>query len=284
MKDPTLHITRSALVKILSEVKFSARTGPKVLANKIFEQAQPYQIRNRTIVKGNKKVRTKIDRLKKAENPIVPVFNRILMAVRMKLKHKGIKAINKESSQYITLVEVSNLAYQFSEDFDIVPREDGYKLFCELGISMMGRVYGLNKFKYLSEKITQRCADMVEVLHDPKVEDTKEFYEAWKLILIKYTGIEKDIQISDYTEYIHFVEGRKLADQYEADYTEWIEAQFAELAFLNTVPELAQLSTENACTRYERFVTKQSVKADDGSVPEEFTSDKESEYFKKLNG
>jgi hypothetical protein len=185
----------------------------------------------------------------------------------------------------LMLKEVAKLAYDFAEDFDIVPREDGYKEFCKLGIGLMGKQYGLNKFKTYAKSINEYFESYVMVIQDDNVEATLEFYSAWQTAMLE-AGLGNQIYIDkDYKKYVHIVFARQEADERNANYEDWVQAQFAGLAFANAIPELTQYHGENAANRFEKYCRAAVDNSEETDEQKLSSSDEElDEYFKKLNG
>lgn len=278
MKNPTIHVTLSDLCEIF---KAQGVEGYHAFAVSTLKAAKPYQIKNRYILNTNSKTSKKLKKTINADNPIIEVFNRLLSAIRQEQGHKHIQAIYKADINYVLLKEVAKLAYDFGEKFNIVPRETGYKEFIVFGLKLMGRKYGLNKFKYHVEKIYAAKEAQIAVNGDVDEQGTKQFYEVWFNTMHKYCG--RTIDLDSDEKLANMVYGRQEADEKGAHYVDWIEAQFNQLAFLNAIPELSQLYGENAKSRYERYMLKQGkvlTKADD--LPSKFNSPAEEIYWKTI--
>lgn len=261
-RDPSLHITKVALIEILNTCNLGRLMGHK-LAEEIFSKAEPYQIKNRYLAVMNLKSDTKkkVSRSMKSDTGVpehlVEKFNMILTSYRQK-KNANIKLrpILKDSKDYLMLKEVAKIAHDFSEHFDITPVEDGYLEFVEIGYSMM-RKYAINRFKYYEQKIYEHFEDKVTVITDKNREATLEFYAIWQQKMIDYSGLNELIDVdNNYSKFVHFVYGRQEADALNVDYDFWITAQFEGLVFLDAVPELSQFYGEGAKTRYERYLRK----------------------------
>lgn len=285
MRDPVLRISQSNLVKILKDVSYVR--DAKQYADAIFSAAQPYQIRNRHFINvKNSKVGKKLQKTQEAENPIIEKFNLILYTIRKELNHQRVKTIMKTDREYQMLKEVAQMAYEFSEDFDIKPREEGYKEFCRTGINMMGKQYGLNKFKTYKAHIWEYYESLIVIDRDENDSGTLEFYAEWQRAMLEYTGLENQIYIDrEPKKFVHMVYGRQSADEAKADYSVWITAQFEGLAFLNAIPELSQFHGDNALARYERTVRAVTGTHTEEEDKEELHSDDEglNDYFKTLN-
>lgn len=195
MRDPSIHIKLSTLKALFKE--FSVSVDPLSFWMRAYEQ----RVTNRTPALAGKQSN---------DSATVKLFSRVLNAVRTELRHKGITDIERGSKQYPMLVEVSELASNFCLANDL-PLDKGLKIFCEIGIECMKRVYGINKFKYHLDEIYRLYAAYSEFdnLHpDNKrqisslirwfVERTKmyQFEEDFKTAkyLVDWMGIYTDTQ------------------------------------------------------------------------------------------
>lgn len=120
----------------------------------------------------------------------------------------------------------------------------------------------MNKFKYHKENIFNLYSFSLEIQTDPKKKDTEKFYEIWRDTMLTWSSI--DIEITTVEKYVNILYARQEADEAKADYDDWIEAQFQELAWLDVIPELSQLHGVNALERYEKWKVKnKKVKKED---------------------
>lgn len=267
MRDSTLHIKKSDLVKILKQINIRRGMTEEELVVEIFNNASPFQLRTRYLDLLNKKaeVQKKIKRTVQADKGVpehtVEIFNRLLASKRQTLSsHIRVKPITADHKDYVLLKEVAKLAHEFTEQFNIKPIETGYLTFIELGLAKM-RKYGLNRFKTYANSITESFANSVEVMEemDKDEQGFRDFLITWQEKMEEYCGegLEGLYKIENNNDkLIHLVHGKREADELEAPYEYWIEAQFDGLAFLDAIPELSQFYGENAKGRYERFLKK----------------------------
>lgn len=263
-RDPSLHITKSDLVKLLAEVNYSQRTSGSALADKIFENAKKYQITDRYLeVLGQKAaVKKKVTSSMEADgvpSGLVEKFNLWLVTERQ-AHNEFIKAtpISKSSKQYLLLKEVVKMSQDFVERFDITPQSDGHREYIKLGLRVMKR-YSLNRFKTYDNLINEMFESSVIVLLDKAKEDTAKFYGIWQESMVRHTSMEQGLDLlSDYVKYAHMVYGREQADEVDAYYEDWVEAQFDGLSFMNVIPELSQFYGENAKKRWEKYMKQEA--------------------------
>lgn len=261
-RDPSLHIRRSDLMKVISEMSFTGRVYSHKVVDEIFDKSQKFQIKDRylSVINAKAKTRKKMERSMAVDSELpestVEIFNRILTGIRQKSsKHVKVKPILKSSKDYLMLKEVAKQAWDFLQKYEIKDLEEGFTEYLEIGMGMM-RKYALNRFKYYDNKIHEYFDDKLIVLQDTDRNKTLEFYYIWRDFMVEY-GLEELIDIEhNYQKFSHIVLGRQDADKRKADYSEWVEAQFDGLAFLDAVPELSQFYGDGAEKRYESFIRK----------------------------
>lgn len=278
MRNPAIHIRRSDLIKVLKPFGITEQGVDEVMF-----QAVKYSITNRVIVHAKTKGKKKVGRLVDSGAEYAGKFNNILVAVRQSAHHSHIRIVRKGDPDFVQLAEVAGLAVEFSKEFKVFPIEQGMKVFAEIGVSLMGRKYGLSKFKYYRTRIFDMYECDVIVSEDKDVEGTKKFYAIWQSTLLKYSTVSMDIKTSD--DWVHMVFGRMEADENKASYKHWIEAQFEGLSWLNAVPQLNQFYGNNAYKRYRKYLADKGIAGSvdqDKALPTVFHSEGEREYFELL--
>jgi len=260
LRDPSLHIRKSDLIRVLNDIKYTSRTTGADLVKDIFNDGQDYQITDRylEILESKSKAKKKIKKSQKADkgvpNRTVEHFNKCLNNfLKGDNFYRKQNLITKEHKDYILLKEIAKNAYEFTTLFDIDSQKEGFDEYIKLGYSMM-RKYSLNRFKYYDTKIHEAFENKLAVLTDNDRASTLEFYNLWKEVMVEYSGMDEFIDLlDDYSKFYFMVVGRQQADENRAPYDEWIVAQFEGLSFLNVLPELAQFSGEGAKDRYVKM-------------------------------
>lgn len=274
-RDEHLHIKKSVLVEILSQIPYNKTMTPLRLAEEIMIGAKDKGVSDfyKNFINVKVKTKNKLVRTMEAETPNATIeeFNRCLMNFRRSVKNKystqPIKLIQKDSPDYLLLKEVAKIAQDFVEEFDITDKNDGYTEFLTIGYNLMGKKFFLNKYKTYRKKIYDTFRFKVDVVTDERPEDTRRLYGYWQKYMIEYAGLEELIQIdNDYSKYVHLVYARDQADDMKADYEDWVVAQFEGLSFMEVVPELYQFYGDGAEKRYERYLKDTAgVSPDKGS-------------------
>lgn len=260
MRDSSLHIKRSSLVRVLMKMGY-AEAGCKVMADAIIHEAQPYQITDRykkileIDINSKRSIFKDMTASLSLPDNGVEVFNRLLNSERQKRQpYIRLRPITKSSKDYTLLKEVAVGAWTFVDTFDISPKSDGVLEYIKMGLDYMGK-YSLGRFKYYHSHICEAFENLAHVSHDPSPEVTNAFYEAWQEAMLGSGASEDMVDIKkDLNKYVHFVYAAAEAKSVDADAATWIEAQFEGLSFLNVIPELYQLYGVNAKKRYDHFL------------------------------
>lgn len=257
LRNPSIHLTKTDLNSIFKEL------GITVDIELFMNLAYKKRLKGRyLIVPKNKKMEDKLKRLHKNEMAEVELFNRILDSTRMLMGHKHIPKIEKGSSQYELLKEVSIIASEFSESFDLGESE-GFHIFCKIGIQIMGNKYALNKFKYHKENIFKHK----EVIDMCSVDSDKDFVDT---IINQYskrlTSIGVNYKVENVSEYAEFLYTKNQIKPLGIDIKDWITSQFSEMEFLNVLPNPNQLHGDNAMKRYKQWLIK-SGKPEQNKIP-----------------
>lgn len=264
MRDPSLHITKSDLVRVMNLFNYGEFT-PEQVADKVMSLAKPYQITDRytKLLALKKETASKVSRSLEANLDMpsdgVEKFNMLLTAERQK-GYAKVRVIRKSDSEYTHLKEVAARAYRFAHHFDVVPLTDGVKEFIRIGLDCMGK-YSLNRFRTYEKSIYEIFESQVDVIQDAHPEITASVFHAWKAKMQSLGADEGMVNIqSVYKKYVHFVYAAKDVIKNDADVIEWVDAQFEELAFLEVVPELAQFYGENAAKRWSKYRLRYDTK------------------------
>lgn len=267
MRNPSLHITLENLKSVLSPYVTLKDSD----WNSILGESFKLRIKNRTILLSNKKAT--IDRIQKKLNTEgnVEVFNGILSTVRSLLGHR-FSPILKNSRDYEQLKEISNLADEFNQVFNLSQRE-GYLDFCKIGIELMNKKYALNKFKYFKEKIFQ-IKEWEFLIEEEKSRDN--LYNVNQVIqnyseLLESKGIQFEIETLE--DYVNFIYCKNQILENGAEIKKWLKSQFEKLEFVDRVPNPNQLYGEAALKRYKDSLltlTKESKNKDKFYDPSKF--------------
>lgn len=258
MRDPAIHIRKSDLLQILKDIYVMF---PNEVVEEILTRSRDVAIRDRFEVQTNTiKVARKATKAKAfaVSEADVQLFNRLLTFHRKELNHRFV-AIRREDSLWKQLSEVTHDALLFCETVGFPSKEEGMKWFIIRGIRMMRGKWGLNKFKYCRDAIIEEYNMEQELMQDPHPEKTLEFINAYIKVVRNESGVR--ISPTDFTtsQQMDLHLGRKDADSISMKYTTYIQAQFAEMAFMNSIPEPVHLHGDNAKNRARAYKGKSAL-------------------------
>jgi len=230
MRKAAINIFLKDLEKIVSQDQLT----------QIIEKSKSNPVR-RFVLTTTKKISQKVS---KAVSNYPTEFHKALQTTRIAYGHKFSKQIFKEGKQYVILCEISKLAQDFCDTFEL--GLDGFEIYCDLGIYKMGNNYRLSKFKYYHQEIIHLYEQKLVIGNDETPEETKKMflYYVGKLNLTDERSI-KDLQKSYYHDFVYAVNEVTKIHSVES----WVDAQFKGLKYLDVIPEPYQLHGEDAVKR-----------------------------------
>jgi len=280
MRDPSINIKKSDLLKVLKRDFNMDTDEAEDTANKLLKSSKRFACNERmSLQKVKKAVRRKIERTSQIARDEIMKFNACLYQVRsLELHHRGVKDIKEGDSQYPSLVDIAASAKEFANtyNFDL---EEGYRNFILKGIALMRKRYGLNKFKSYRDKIFSHYEAEYLVKNDEDHDGSLKFFDIYDEKLRKRATVIID-RLSDPEKFLDFVLAREEADKCDADYTNWIDAQFAGLEFANALPEPYQLHGDGALGRYQKYLIDVNPV---NTKNMKFSSEEEREAYIKAN-
>ena len=244
MRKASLHILHEHLRKSLE--KFD--NGEDVFAA-IIQAANDHPL-HRAALFTDKKRASKAVRL----NSNVELFNRLLMASRSALGHKFARPILRGDRNYFVLCDIATDAQEFVRLFEL-DMSVGFTIYIKSGLKMMGRNYRLNRFASLKNKLFDTYEKEILATnneHEPLTYAITHYYS-------NKCGLTSEDELLSIAEfYMHdFILTAYLIAEKNADFKEWIDAQFVGFEFLEKAPEPHQLHTEGAIKRYMTHRPKQ---------------------------
>jgi len=244
MRDPSIHITKSRLLNILDAYGIMLS---RELVNYIMDNARSYNLTSRTLVLTNaagKRDSIKAQEEIEGETDAV-LFNQALNNERKRKQHV-FTPITKQDSSWIMLNKLALICDQMAKDFHI-HKTEAYAAYVRLGINLMKKGYGLNRFAGYKDRIYELYSEETEVLKDENPEGTKALTQVYLQEAEKFYGKCPTLQPENR---IHFLESRRLADILKADYESFVVSQIQGLEFTGNFPEPHQLHTGQAEHRY----------------------------------
>ena len=267
MKDPSIHIRRSDLIEIFKSLRLDLDIYD--LANTLLVQARQYSIQNRVQVTTKAKAKKKSDRSVESDTKLLDQFNRIYMGVMLSNNIKTM-SIGKTSPQYPTLKEVCGQAKEFSDLLGMA-YEQGFKLYVETGVHLLGNKFGIYRLKGYALKILEYHQAKTLINNDPNPDGTDDIITAWSQAVRVY--YKTSIELEDDAQRAHFIHAREMADSLKADYYDYICSHFEKWAYLNSIPSFSQLYGDQSKLIYQTYMAK---------VKKENPSKEETTYFNKV--
>jgi len=264
MRNPAIHITRQNLSTILTELGVDIKIIPELML-----KARKYSIKNRVQVTTKAKAKKKSDRSVESDTQLLEKFNGIYQSCLVSHSIKSM-TIGKMSPQFLTLKEVCFAAKEFS-DLNNMGYETGMRLYVEIGIKLLGNKFGIYRLKSQALKILEYYQAKALIASDKDSDGTDDTVTAWvQCVKVFY---HTSIVLEDDAQRAHFIHAREDADSLQAEYYDWMAAQFEKWSYLNTLPAFTQLYGDNAKLIYKIFMTKNHK---DNKTKEE------QEYFTKV--
>jgi hypothetical protein len=264
MRNPSIHITRTNLSTILTEIGVDVKIIPVLMA-----KAQKFSIRNRVFVHTKSKGRKKVDSLIESDTNLLERFNAIYQGCLIAHSIKAM-TVGKISPQYKTLREICHQAKEFS-DLNSLEYEEGFKIYVETGIKLLGNKFGIYRLKGTALKIMEYHQAKTLIESDPDPKGTDEIIFAWATAVKTY--FKTSIELENDAQRVHFIHAREDADSLKADYYDYIYAQFEKYSYLNSIPAFTQLYGDQARLNYQTYMAK--VKKENPTTEEQL-------YFNKV--
>ena len=261
-------------------------TGPRkhyyeYFANMILLRAKSLSCPQRSVYANNNKLEKKVEKLKLASRSDAGLFAQSLLLIRRKMKHKGIRLIHPADPEWLTIKDITKLATDFCNEFQIKPKL-GYRVYIELGLGMMN-FFSINRFKTLHGSICSRYESIQEVEMDKYPNRTRQIHDSFMATISAKTGL-----INNYTsnpeKYRYFVRAANEARVLGIDSETYIRAQFAAFDWKSAVPEPSQIYGDRARERVMKYCFENdiSVKHKSQGVPSvDFTKIKRSHGKKR---
>ena len=250
-REPSIHITLSDFKEIAKEL------GMDDIANEFFRIARKRAINSRSILVSNNKINKQVNNVLLANQGDAQMVADIIYATRIKLKHKGVRKINQGNlREWNNCKKLAGICNTFCQDFEL-PTREGFIKYIELGIKKMPDARALTtRLIGLQDSITEEFSAIKEIQElSPKDKQTiSQIQDFYVRQIADRTGIYEPIK--DPGKFTHFIRLYDFLNKKGWNYKEYIIAQFEGLAWCNGIPELSQLTSEKAISRYNKYLYK----------------------------
>lgn len=260
MRQPALHVTREGLRKTLSSLAQSSQCPFDEyhidwLTESLLREGFKHAVTGRMLVtvKAGKKQHQLTE--SQLDDAWTTTFAKILDSCRKAANHRSIKIITRGSTDWRILGQIAAQAKQFSEELGFPSPQHGAHRYCEIALSLMGNKYQFGKFRSLADRILMYASCEREIQNDPNAEYTEELHQIYRRFLEEAGTVAPDYR-KDPERYIEFMFAHRQADTHNANYEDWVQAQFEGLDFMGDAPTPSQLHGEKALERYSKFVIR----------------------------
>lgn len=250
MREPSIHITKSQFEEILNTLEVD-----NFPVEAFFVIARKSAINTRAVVVSNKGTTKKVTNLLLASKGNAALVADILYATRIKLKHRGVRKINESNTrEWANCKKLAEICNTFCEDFKFDTRE-GFIKYIETGLKRMTDYRNvMQRLISMQDNITNQVDAEIELQYsDSKL--TKEIHDYFIGKIAKATGIYESYENKP-EKYVHFAKVGKFLKEEGWDYKTFIDAQFESLAWCNGLPDIAQMYTDKAVERYNKYLYK----------------------------
>lgn len=276
-RSPSIYVDLDTFISIMKEYEVTPEDC-NTIAKKCKEQSK---LKMRRLVSINQADKKKLEKVVEADTSTVKLFHTILVQERLNRNHRGITPITQGSFEYPMLSQVTQLVETFCTDFNYT-YEEGFRFYIGKALDIMGKKYGLNKFKTYFNKIVGMAEDVEDFNNDNNVEATNKFIDLWTKIMHRVGA--RNYNNLPVEKLVCLMRGRMEADKAGAPYLDWLKAQFEGLDFTGNVPEFIQFYGQGAIDRYYSYSNKGLNTKEDVKKEPEFTGNTavEREYFKMI--
>lgn len=248
---PSIHIREDHIKEIF------AKLGIKVKPKQFLDLAKSYSCASRSVYVSNEKLLKKTEKLKLAARSTTGIFAQQLLLVRRRLNHRGIQLIKPGDNDWLNLKEVTKLASEFCDEFEI-PIKRGYEKYVTLGMSMMKK-YSIFKFKTLHTAICNKYEAEENIRMDPTSNQTEKAHSIYLKLISEKTGYASSYK-NDPEKYQYFIKAKETANRLKINIVDYIKAQFDQLSWTGGYPEPSQLYGEKAEKRVHKYAFEQGIK------------------------
>lgn len=261
MRDPGLHITKSKLARFIKEWNNDDTQGIKVnLVDYIMKRGILHASLNRSILDPEKDTQRKsLSRLSSAKMDDSTLFNKLLSDVRIQMKHRGFKRIDKFDSDWPFIVELSNLCNGFCSDFGL-ERKLGYIEYIKGYFYVRPGGFRVRQMKAFHEQIISRYQNKILIQEDENPKETEEAYHLYQNLVYDKVGVTPKYDKDENPEkYLCFVKVSKEARGIGLTTEDYVLAQFETLDWTGGFPTPEQMTTVNAKDRVLKWMSENKL-------------------------
>ena len=254
-RSPSIHITKSQFEEILNTLEVD-----NFPVEAFFVIARKEAINHRAVLVSNNKNTKKVSNILLASKGDAALVADILYAIRIKLKHRGVRKINESNSrEWANCKKLAEICNTFCEDFKLDTRE-GFIKYIETGLKRMTDYRNvMQRLISMQENITNQVEAELELKGDKDPGFTKDIHDEFIKRVASVTGIYESYEHQP-EKYVHFLRIHNLMDEKDWNVFQFLDAQFEALAWCNGLPEPSQMYNDKAIERYNKYLYKNKDK------------------------
>jgi hypothetical protein len=181
----------------------------------------------------------------------------ILLMVRRKMKHVGVKRIDETSRDWATLKKITEDALNFSNEFQFSDKKKGFYKYLEVGAMKMAK-FNLMRYLNMYETICLSYQALEKLEQDSKPAITKQIHDYYVGRITEQTGLPETYE--DIPEkYLYFMLVREQCDKYSIPFKHWINSQFEAFDWQNRIPDPVQLVGPKSTARFNKYCKKHGL-------------------------
>lgn len=254
-RSPSIHITKSQFEEILNTLEVD-----NFPVEAFFVIARKEAINHRAVLVSNNKNTKRVNNILLASKGDAALVADILYAIRIKLKHRGVRKINESNSrEWANCKKLAEVCNTFCEDFKFDTRE-GFIKYIETGLKRMTDYRNvMQRLLSMQENITNQVEAELELKGDKDPGFTKDIHDEFIKRVASVTGIYESYEHQP-EKYVHFLRIHNLMDEKDWNVFQFLDAQFEALAWCNGLPEPSQMYNDKAIERYNKYLYKNKDK------------------------
>jgi len=275
LRQPSIHITENNLRSLVRQYFGDPEQDYRwdeanTLVDFIMENSVKLSLEKRSLFVDTKKIAERATKKLVNDKTDIMLLSNLIFSVRKQLRHKGIKPIDNNSTEWVSLKKLSPLINNFCNDFNL-PKREGYLVYIRIGLSRISSFRGyINKLYDMSETISNQYEAEKIISDDPNKILTQKLHDYYISLIVKRTGINENY-LDKPNKYVNFVKVANIIESQSLNYRVFIEAQFEGLDWTGNYPEPEQLASDKCIERLNKYMysskgkeqlAKESGKAD----------------------
>lgn len=287
MRDPGIHIAKSALLAIIEEWFEGNNIGKPAnnLVEHVYKRSINYTLTHRKKLDSyTSSTKKKTDRLKMSTIDAARTFTGLLTLLRTQRKHRGITRVREGGKDWELIKECTSKAVSFCEAFDLEERA-GFTSYINIFLDLIASDRGYFNLSALPRKhdlIVNTHLVMETIVTDPNKEDTEEIHRIYSRTIAEKTGMDFNYD-REPMKYVYFVYAAELAKTMKMKAKNYIAAQFEGLAWTKNIPTPQQMVTKAAEERAMRYMVENNLKVTtDRLDPNDMSKDQVKAFWAKL--